>query len=595
MKKNCCKFILIISALVTHCFSMGIIKQEHSQRQSEFCSNRNGASILGHTQEIYKVLSDENKVSKKRSASDSEKKTIFQAIMASSIIHGGIESNGQKAISAFTYSVTDKKLSSHYQVISLADQLSRALVGQFKDGGYEGLHLNYIDGFTQLNELSGIAQDVFMDWFYESLGAHYEEFSFFAKNTDKQWFQRVQERFSAWSTSTQTCKNGTISQTWILENGAPFAVYKSLYSNRKIPGIGNMNRDVKRECLSSIFAKVMGLDDVVNGVIPVRVSGNQLVFDPLNYTGAVERFVGFSAGQIPPFTSFGNLVTQICNTSKNDNTLEGGSMNNKNLNGTTYHVLHQHNIDKDLGIGIFSSAQKNILASSQTISLESLFKVIVFWYLSDYKDMHVGNIVFLPDFATSKFKPIVIDNECTWGRDEMAKLYPFVYNLAQAKNGAASSMFNQLRNDRNKLGNMFKNFSSLKIQKDSFFVRLDNLTRICYQSRSIGNLMNAIVHPNRQSSDEFDNPVVAAYQQKVANQNRYNNPFAHYQPANQNRYNDPFAHYQPANNNGYSDPFARCQKQSAYIDDLWKQMEADMQRSMDQMDAHFAQFNGRWK
>ena len=80
---------------ISHCFSLSIIESTHSDRLDKFITNKNDENIIKNTTTIYSVLSDEERVDRSRPATDIERKTIFQSIMATRIIDGGISVNGQ--------------------------------------------------------------------------------------------------------------------------------------------------------------------------------------------------------------------------------------------------------------------------------------------------------------------------------------------------------------------------------------------------------------------------------------------------------------------------------------------------------------------
>ena len=347
--KNYLKSLLLVFVLTLHCFAMSIIESEHAERLGKFTTNRQNSQVLTHTNAIYGVLNDENKISN-RQATDAEKKTIFQSLMASEIIHGGIEEAGQGSIAPFAHDLFNQAYKDHYRIIDLVGQLSRGLIDQFKSAGYEGINVSTLSAsFNDLRQFSGVATDLFMDWFYESLEQHYDEFSFFggadvgapskSGKIDREWFNMVQEQYHARNTNIQTCKKGAVSQTWILNKvGAPVAIYKPSTFN----GAASF-RGMKAECLSGLLAKVMKIDDVVNRVIPVRVDGAALVFDPKAPTGTIERFLGFSDSQIPVHPSdFSGLMCHVCEWNKAKVRKEHEStIDHRNVNSKNYHILTQ--------------------------------------------------------------------------------------------------------------------------------------------------------------------------------------------------------------------------------------------------------------
>ncbi len=166
---------------ISHCFSLSIIESTHSDRLDKFITNKNDENIIKNTTTIYSVLSDEERVDRSRPATDIERKTIFQSIMATRIIDGGISVNGQAIIANFSHTTIDEDLSDHFEIISLTDQISQLLVKQFKERGCKGINFDYLTGFDRLKKLSGVQENLFKIWFLESLGQHYKEFSLEAR------------------------------------------------------------------------------------------------------------------------------------------------------------------------------------------------------------------------------------------------------------------------------------------------------------------------------------------------------------------------------------------------------------------------------
>ena len=438
------KLTILLFAVVPYCFAMDTIAFEHSERHKKFTINRQDGKIFDHKQSIYGVLSDESRISK-RHATDAERKTIFQSIMATRIIDGGIEENRQKVIGNYDHTIRDQSLSSHFLIIKKVDLLSRNLVKSFKEWGFEHLQTvmrcNYFKfGIDPgLDELTGVSSDTFMDWFYESLEQHYDELSFFggakvgassaSGKIDRKWFETIQKQFSAQKVSTQSLKDGEIQHTWILNTkGKPEAVYKPrLVSQKKHshPSDKLKERNVVGETFSGLFAKVMNIDDVANRTIPVRVQGNKLVFDPCKPTGTIERLIGFSESQIPSDSDgFSNLIRHVCKfykakAAKEKNINNGSIIQISHIEDDTYNILTQGTLKYMFAAeGEYKSEDVRVIADARTIRGIDLFKIIMFWHLSSYFDMHASNIIFVPDFRNKTLKPMVIDCEYTWGHEQ---------------------------------------------------------------------------------------------------------------------------------------------------------------------------------
>lgn len=530
--KSYLKFILSSVILISHCFAldtitaMGTIISEHKQRLTKFTINRQDDTIFDHTKKIYGVLSDESKVSKRHATID-EKKTIFQAIMATRIIDGGIEENNQKVIDNYEHTVVDQALINHFLIIKKVDLISIDLVNRIRITGCESLKnaikLSYptFKKNPGLDELSGVSADTFMDWFYESLEQHFDELSFFgganigASSTsdkiDRAWFKMVQDNFSMRNVISYDDFNSTKGQAqhiWILNasGGKPVAIYKPkeiLNTTEK--------RNINYEVLSGLIAKAMNIDDVVNCVIPVRVVGDQLTFDPWTPTGTIERYLGFSKSQISDDTKFSRLIRRAFEFSKKNTGNDHNVPEEQRLYRKTYGVLDQkvfkgmflnENVYQSLAAGTFSEDVETF-SKNETINPIDLYKIIAFWYLTDYGDMHEENILFIPNFNNQILKPIVIDCEYTFGSgDKLNKRNtPQIYQLHQAKTPIAyNDMQTILGVNQNKFLNIFKLFGfSLLGQEKLFLERLNMLTGYCNQGQTqglkIGKLMNLIEKP----------------------------------------------------------------------------------------------------
>ncbi len=111
---------------------------------------------------------------------------------------------------------------------------------------------------------------------------------------------------------------------------------------------------------------------------------------------------------------------------------------------------------KTYAVGLFSDPH--------TINIEYLYKIMFFWYLSDYIDMHTSNIIFMPDFARQQLVPIIIDTEMTWGQRSMVRNIPILYQLNQARTALPSSQMGAILGafDLNKLTRLIKVFPPIK-------------------------------------------------------------------------------------------------------------------------------------
>jgi len=153
------KLVLLTLVCMAHCVALDIIVREDSARHSKFIKNKRDAAISGHTQTGHTVLAEERRVG--GTATDAQRKQVFQFIAGTRIIDGGIEVNGQQVIANFRHTVVNQALANHFIIIELVDQISQAFVHKIKIDGH-GCNL-YDDRLARLTQLSGVRSDLFID------------------------------------------------------------------------------------------------------------------------------------------------------------------------------------------------------------------------------------------------------------------------------------------------------------------------------------------------------------------------------------------------------------------------------------------------
>ena len=100
---------------------------------------------------------------------------------------------------------------------------------------------------------------------------------------------------------------------------------------------------------------------------------------------------------------------------------------------------------------------------AHAVKVNNLYKIIVFWYLSSFLDLHAGNLLFVPDFHQQNLTPVVIDAEYTWAQQDVSKNNPAIYQLHPAQTPVlASEMQTILNVSKHRLLNLFNAFPSIK-------------------------------------------------------------------------------------------------------------------------------------
>ncbi|MES2253095.1 MAG: hypothetical protein V4482_05385 [Pseudomonadota bacterium] len=156
------KTALIAFLLATNCFSIGsgtLVNQVtdlYKGRMDLFVTTPADADIAVKTHGITMILGDSSNVSRTKYASDSERKQIFQAIMAGVLIHD--QGYGDFAI-RMPGSI-DSALKKHFEIIEYVQDFSIALTTG------NSISPRYDESLMRCSYAS------FMEWFAEALGDH---------------------------------------------------------------------------------------------------------------------------------------------------------------------------------------------------------------------------------------------------------------------------------------------------------------------------------------------------------------------------------------------------------------------------------------
>ena len=396
-------------------------------------------------------------------------------------------------------SLKNKQHTAHFMALEFIDELACSLSSQFREGGYNGVNLeSLLSGKRQiLFGLIGVEKEAFLSLFYECVGKLYPELSYFGGSVTEKWLESARIQY----------KNGKIFKFPIVGRGKntvytlilddkdiPFALYKPRESLLKK---ADQQRKVDSELLSSLIAKEMNFDDVVNRVIPVKCD-KELAFSPCHYTGTIERFLGLSKDQIVGKKNVVDLVGHVLKFSTKEIRLE----NNK-----VYEVPDLDGFKRMFGEE-YERAEVETFADKNILRPIDLYKIIVFWYSSGFLDGHGGKIIAYvnPD---QTLKLTFIDCEFTWKdwdkTDNVRKISPIVYQLDQAKRPLLPTEMLPVLNkcDEIRFKNIFKAFDlSLREKEASFFARFHRLKQLSNQTQTLRSLMHSIAADSDKSIDK---------------------------------------------------------------------------------------------
>lgn len=499
------RFIALTILFITQCFSLGIIQQANDDLTAAFTKNRSSPFILIHAQTIYGTFAREEEIID-RLAVEVEQKIMVQGMASSRI---ALELFGQPNLPFFRISsLKNPKISAHFKALEFIDFLINGLVGQFREGGYQRLDLNILNkNACRILEHIGIKSDIFIRWFCESIEQLYDEFSYFdadsstfSRKIDKEWVREMQMQYRNGKTSSVTYKNpadkGDSVHIQILDkNDNPVALYKPTDTNG-LRALGN--RQSERECLTSLFAKVMGFSNVFNRVIPMRLERGELVFDPINPTGTLERFLGFTKEScLAEEEDFSELLLNACNDY---------SERPEKTNAKTFTVTHRDIVAMLLKVDNADHYERHVACyiNKKTIDLFDLLKVFALWHLILFRDLHHGNLLLVPDFSTQTLTPVAIDAEVTWGKSGDGQ-YQWIYKIDQAQEPFTSEeMLTILAYaPPERIGNVFTAFSApLRDQKSEFEKRLNTLKELFKGNKTIAEMMNEIVYGKTPAYEE---------------------------------------------------------------------------------------------
>ncbi len=175
MKKNYLNYLAALMFVTTHCFSNAVqtINDEAELRCGKYNVNPFDVSAFSvHTETINTILSNKATVSEIE-ATDSERKTIIQAVMGTAITH---RKKGEYSLASHGL-VDGQKFFRHFEILRLTEALSYTFIDQIMTVGKTRIDdIIYDDLFTY----SGIKKDVFskwlIEWFDEVLGLHKDGF-----------------------------------------------------------------------------------------------------------------------------------------------------------------------------------------------------------------------------------------------------------------------------------------------------------------------------------------------------------------------------------------------------------------------------------
>jgi hypothetical protein len=489
----------------TQCFALQTIQQANIDLITEFKKNRESTLVSSHAQVIENTFRDEEKIID-RLAKDHERKIMITAIFSSVVTRELLKQSDYPDFALL--SVRNQKYTSHFKAVEALYKLTRGLAGQFREGGYQALNLsNLLPNSHKMQEWIGLTADTFLGWFCESIETLYDELSYFDHNSssfsgkiDRNWFEGIQNQHKNNQASSFRHKHprdkGDSIYIQILDNnGIPIAIYKPTSTN----GLRSLgDRQSERECLTSLFAKVMGFSNVFNRVIPMRLKGRELIFDPINPTGTLERFLGFTKESCRvEVDDFSELLLNTCN----DN-----SERPEKTNAKTFTLTHRDIVAMLVKEDSADHYKRHVACytNEHIINRLDLLKVFTLWHLTLFRDLHHGNLLLVPDFSTQTLTPVAIDAEVTWGKSGEGQ-YPWIYKIDQAQEPFTSEDMLAILDyaSPERIGNIFTAFSaSLRDQKSALEKRLSALKELFKGNKTIAEMMNEIVYGKTPDYEE---------------------------------------------------------------------------------------------
>ena len=526
-------FVLLVLLPATQCiakYNVGELDSDYQKSCSEFQSTRQGSSVEKYAKKMADGLTDIGSVVE-RLATDDEKRVIYKSFFGTAIALGfGVETPQQifdEYYESKRATLESSKYAANFKFLKAVNTLSHGLVKQFKEGSFSNLSWR-----SQINEQSHnvyetILTSNFISWFCESLAEYYTEFSFVS---DREWFAEVQKQVQKGNyVEREVTTRGNMRHYWVFNEARDgvIGVYKEASVETKsyqveaeakqiphrvlglngvvisetynypsnchtradgskfilVTNTREVRKDLSNRFLTNLVAGVMDFSDVVSREIPVRVKlqgkDKSVQLDPTNYTGLLEKFLGSFERDVPSENSgINNLVRSIYKTQSEKSEDQSGC-----------HVIHQSDVYNAL-LNNFNEGQVQAFAQESTLSVQDLFKVLAFAKITNNRDSHSNNIVFM--WVNGGFKPILIDHEYTW---EGTQKVPMFYELDQAgktlKSAWMQRILSVLQHSREKFHHIFGAFGErMQREESGFFERFEKLRSFCLVDQTL----RAITH-----------------------------------------------------------------------------------------------------
>ncbi|RZI46391.1 hypothetical protein [Candidatus Finniella inopinata] len=406
------KFILfIIIFLCSNVYAVEYIGQQDGARikvfskddRGEYLPHRSRDLALPYTRNISSRLTDHANIDYNRTATEAERETIYKAMMGTVIVHGG-----------YSYDKTTTGhvgYENHFNALKVIDESIKALWINVQSGAY----LVSLDQITGDSCRQTLLTPHFVKWFYEALESYRHELNFFGGTASFDWFQRANVNYANASrrmkydlgTEYSSNKKDVIHIHIQDENGLKMAVLKPKPTTDE-------NR--RNDWLVSLAAKAIGLIDVINPAIPVRIESGKLVITTYNFTHILEPYVGIS-----PDSSSQNMNQLLQNVRSNE----------ENEIKKKVYTLNIHSFARYFENNSVPTPTRidDLQTFNSSIDVENLVKLIAFWQVFKIKDMHDGNILWTlrPD---GKFAITCIDYNLCF--DDPMRQQPPLSMLRQA-------------------------------------------------------------------------------------------------------------------------------------------------------------------
>lgn len=519
--------LLVFSAHSIDISSYDDISSLYDRRRIAFKENRNSYDVLDYTHQIKIKLLNSSAYNSDAAAADNHQ-LIIRTVIASLFIHDGHLGGGTDHDSLQLEELS--KTNSFHKILRLIHLISNHLHSSFMVSGYTDIDFKPLQGqFALLSIYTQMSEAIILKEFYTAIEDHYNELSFLRDRYDDSysahhkvshaWLDDVFTQYNAGREEVHRYKTMHSGYTWIKNaDGIPIAVYKPISFFHKG---AQKCRNIASECFSTLIAQTMGID-VLNYVLPVNVDkAGYMTYSPCQPTGTLEALLGFSDAHfntvLPDANTnpFSSLISHICTYNKQHarETINCTALNNHDR----YHILTKRHFDS-----MFKHEYRNNDTGyfiTDAIDAINLYQIFAFRYLSDYRDMHTDNIIFLPNLTTSKLELKIIDAEYTFDYENYSlnrtipRRIPKIYELPQAmKILTPAEMQGILMAPLQRLHNIFKTYTLTKTTnphqmtqkgiKSFFFSRLYWLKNTVSRPLTPGRLLNYI---------EYAPPIDPAY------------------------------------------------------------------------------------